>query len=67
MKYFKETAKVPYTGGQPYRREEITREEALEHVTAQDLQTMENNVRRFPGIGELLEVGPGLYVGVAMM
>ncbi len=63
MKYIKETAAG--TGGRPYTQTEITRAEALEHVTAQDLQTMEENVRRFPGVAELLEVGPGTYVGVA--
>lgn len=66
MKYYKETANVPYVGGRPYMREEITRDEALQHVTGQNLATMEENVRRFPGVCELLEVGPGVYVGVAM-
>lgn len=63
LKYIKETATG--TGGRPYTRTEITRAEALEHVTAEDLAAMEANVRRAPGIGELLEVGPGTYVGVA--
>ena len=66
MKYYKETANVPYVGGRPYKREEITKDEAMRHVTEQNLATMEENVRRYPGISELLEVGPGVYVGVAM-
>ncbi len=70
MKYYKETANTPYVGGRPYKREEITRDEALQHVTTQDLADMEENVRQnnrhFPGICELLEVSPGFYVGVSM-
>ena len=63
MKYIKETAAD--TASRSYTRTEITMAEALQYVTAQDLQIMEENVRRFPGIGEMLEAGPGIYVGVA--
>ena len=67
MKYIKETAAG--TAGRPNIQTEITRAEALEHVTEQDLQDMEDFVRshdpHFPGIIELLEVGPGTYVGVS--
>lgn len=56
MKYIKETATG--TGGRPYTRTEITRAEALEHVTAQDLQTMEENVRRSPASGSCWRSAP---------
>lgn len=62
LKYIKETATG--TGGRAYTRTEITKAEALEYVTAEDLAIMEENVRRYPVVGELLEVGPGTYVGV---
>ncbi len=63
VKYYKETAGGK--PGQPYRRTEITRADALLHVSSADLTAMEEHVQRHPGIGELLEVGPGTYVGVA--
>ena len=47
MKYYRETT---------YERTEIAREEALRSVGAKNLQLMEENVRRFPGVGECLIV-----------
>ncbi len=63
LKYYKETASG--TGSRPYIRTEITRAEALEYVTVDNLKTMEENVRRYPGICDLMEVSWGIYVGVA--
>lgn len=65
MKYYKKIENVSNVCEKPYTLEEITKNEALRHVAEQNLETMEENVRCFPGVSELLEVAPGVYVGVA--
>lgn len=67
MQYIKQTPKHPYTGGSPYRQEEITRAEALQYVSEQDLTDMEDHVRRYrPVVGVLYEINPDLWVGVSV-
>lgn len=67
MQYIKQTPKHPYTGGSPYRQEEITRAEALQYVSEQNLTDMEAHVRCYrPVVGVLQEVTPDLWVGVGL-
>lgn len=66
MRYVKET---PHSPGAPYKRETITKEEALQHIGADVLANVENEAARlapeWPGITVLVQMDDaGIYVGV---
>lgn len=64
MKFIKQTRNSPYKNGKPYTETEITEKEALKHVSKENLETMKANVRRYPGVGELIEINADIYIGV---
>lgn len=64
MIYIKQTLKQPYTGGNPYQSDVISREEATHYVSEDTLLAMEKDAQNYQGTAHLIEVKFGLYIGV---
>ena len=64
MKYLKETPKTGRAAGNPYQREEITKEEALGFVSAETLENIARDLRISHVAAVLVQVTPAIYIGV---